>query len=170
MSYVGTVWMLRLAESNCFKTPNPLKVHLMNSRFSSHLGRRLAVLVVLIFNVGCGTQENSPTTSPTPTSEDGIPVASFMERIDDHDRKHLLEWFTAEKPMDEIYRWFDAELPKAGWQRISDAEDHPFTRTLRFQKGDRKCKIVISGFMTGGTMSNPQVDSTFYIEIWPNLK
>jgi hypothetical protein len=72
--------------------------------------------------------------------------------------------------MDEIYRWFDAELPKAGWQRISDAEDHPFTRTLRFQKGDRKCKIVISGFMTGGTMSNPQVDSTFYIEIWPNLK
>jgi len=96
-----------------------------------------------------------------------------MERIDDHDRKHLLEWFTAEKPMDEIYRWFDTEFPKAGWQRISDAEDHPnhpITRTLRFQKGDRKCKIEISGFMTGGTMSNPQVDSKFYIEIWPNLK
>lgn len=93
-----------------------------------------------------------------------------MERIDDHDRKHLLEWFTAEKPMDEIYRWFDTELPKAGWQRISDAEDHPITRTLQFQKGDRKCKIEISGFMTGGTMSNPQVDSKFFIEIWPNLK
>ncbi len=87
-----------------------------------------------------------------------VPVADFWEvtSVSQVRDDLMVDFHAPGQSMDSVAEWIIAGLTEAGWENVGDSASAR-NRILAFEKGDRRCGVLITNFVLSPSM---QIDES----------